>query len=416
MNSYLFFITAILVIDYIIDMVDWRLNMRALNVPLPAEFSDICSEEEYKKTVQYTTATSRFSVVQNTVSTVVTLLFIFAGGFNYIDTLARSFGCNDIGSGIIFAAFLLLFSWLLSLPFQIYSTFVIEERFGLNNTTLKTFILDTCKAAFLAALLGAPLFAFILWFFEIGGTIAWLYCWITVTLFTILLQFIAPVLIMPLFNKFTPIEEGEIKEAVSKYAKEQNFAIQGIYTMDGSKRSTKLNAFFTGFGRFRRIVFFDTLLEKLSKEELIAVLAHEMGHYKKRHTLFLMAASIIHSGWVFYLMSLFIGNEGLFAAFKMEHLSVYASLSFFGFLYSPVSMLISLLFNFFSRKCEYQADSFAAETTKGSAALISGLKKLGVSNLANLTPHAFHVLLHYSHPPLLMRIDTLRRFHDGTKK
>jgi len=242
---------------------------------------------------------------------------------------------------------------------------------------------------------------------------AWLYCWIAAVVFVLVVQFLAPVVIMPLFNKFVLLAEGELKEAINRYAAAQHFAIQGIYTMDGSKRSTRVNAFFTGFGRFRRIVFFDTLMNKLTIGEIVSVLAHEMGHYKLKHIPITMALSILQMGLLFFILSLFLGNQGLFAAFGMEHLSIYASLVFFGFLYAPISSFMAIAFNTFSRRNEYQADRFAAETGIDGETLISGLKKLSVSNLSNLTPHPLYVVLNYSHPPILARILALRRLEQS---
>jgi STE24 endopeptidase len=352
--------------------------------------------------------TTRFSLMESTVSIILTVFFIVAGGFNLIDGTARSFGLSSIPTGLLFTGMLGLLSTFLNLPFSTYSTFVIEQRFGFNTTTVKTFILDGLKALLLAVLLGGPLLGAILWFFETCGTIAWLYCWIAAVTFILVVQFLAPVLIMPLFNKFTPLADGELKEAITGYAAAQQFAMQGIYTMDGSKRSTRVNAFFTGFGRFRRIVFFDTLMDKLSTAEIVAVLAHEMGHYKLKHIFSMMVLSILQMGLMFFILSLFLGNQGLFNAFGMEHLSVYAGLVFFGFLYTPLSTLISIGFNGFSRRNEYQADRYAAESGGESEALISGLKKLSVSNLANLTPHPLNVWINHSHPPVLARIQALR--------
>jgi len=296
----------------------------------------------------------------------------------------------------------------IQLPFSLYSTFVIENGFGLNRTTFGTFVLDILKTLLLAVALGGPILALILRFFERGGNAAWLYCWLLVVGFTIIMQFLAPVVIMPLFNRFTPLADGELKQAITEYAREQNFAIQGIYTMDGSKRSNRLNAFFTGFGRFRRIVFFDTLVEKLSIDELVVILAHEMGHFKKKHILKMMASSILQTGLMFFILSLFIQNAGLFAAFGMEHLSIYAGLVFFGFLYSPISTLLSVVGNVFSRKYEYEADGYAVSTTGKGPDLIAALKKLCLSNLSNLTPHPLQVFIQYSHPPVLRRIEAIK--------
>lgn len=408
MNGYLIFILAVILIGFALDVVISLLNMQSLKPELPEEFSDVFDDEQYAKSQDYTRATTRFGLLQNCIMTPLTILFILYGGFNWADQVARSLDHGPIVTGLIFTGLLTLISSIAGLPFSVYATFVIEERFGFNKTTVKTFILDIIKSVILGILIGGPILALILWFFETGGPLAWLYCWLIVLAFTLVMQFLAPVLIMPLFNKFEPLQEGELKESITRYANEQQFKMKGVYTMDGSKRSTKLNAFFTGFGKFRRIVFFDTLMEKLSASEIVAVLAHEMGHYKKKHIFKMMAASIIQMGVMFYILSLFLNNQGLFAAFKMEHLSIYASLIFFGFLYSPISMVLGIVSNIFSRRHEYEADAYAATTTSLPDNLISGLKKLSVSNLSNLTPHPVHVFLNYSHPPVLARINALR--------
>jgi len=412
MNGYLLFILSVLLLGHLLDLTAALLNLRRLSPELPAEFVGVFDNEQYARSQAYTRATTRFGLIQSTVSLALTVAFIVAGGFNYVDLAARSFGFPSIPTGLLFTGMLALLSTIAGLPFSVYSTFVIEQRFGFNTTTVATFILDGLKALLLAVVLGGPLLAAILWFFETSGSNAWLYCWIAAVAFVLVVQFLAPVVIMPLFNKFTPLAEGELKAAITGYAERQRFAIQGIYTMDGSKRSTRANAFFTGFGRFRRIVFFDTLTDKLAASEIVAVLAHEMGHYKLKHIPMMMALSILQMGLLFFILSLFLGNQGLFAAFGMEHVSVYASLVFFGFLYSPISTLLAIGFNAFSRRNEYQADSYAAQTLEsdgGGEALISGLKKLSVSNLSNLTPHPLQVALNYSHPPVLARIAALRR-------
>ncbi len=408
MNGYLVFILAVILTGFALELLVSLLNLRSLHADLPTEFADVFDREQYTRSQEYTRSTTRFGLIQNTIMTPVTILFILAGGFNWVDNLARSLTLGPIVTGLIFTGILMLLSGIVGLPFSIYATFVIEERFGFNKTTIKTFILDIIKSIFLAILLGGPILALILWLFETGGSFAWLYCWFLVICFTLVVQFLAPVIIMPLFNKFTPLDEGELKDKITAYSQQENFQMKGIYTMDGSKRSTKLNAFFTGFGKFRRIVFFDTLLEKLSSNEILAVLAHEMGHYKKKHIFKMMAASILQMGIMFYILSLFLNNTGLFEAFGMEHLSIYASLFFFGFLYSPISMVLSIVANIFSRRHEYEADAYAASTTARPQDLISGLKKLSVSNLSNLTPHPLHVFLNYSHPPVLARIIALR--------
>ena len=408
MNGYLIFILTVLILSYALDTIVSFLNLQSLSPRLPEEFADVFDQEKYARSQEYTRVTTRFELVQSTIMIILTIPFILLGGFNWIDTYARAPGFGVIITGLLFTGILALLSGIINLPFSIYSTFVIEEQFGFNKTTVKTFIFDIFKSVVLGILIGSPLLAFILWFFETGGQLAWLYCWLVVVLFIVVLQFLAPVVIMPLFNKFTPLEEGELKKDITDYAREQKFTMKGIYTMDGSKRSTKLNAFFTGFGRFRRIVFFDTLIEKLSVHEIVAVLAHEMGHYKKKHIFKMMTASILQMGIMFYILSLFINNEGLFAAFGMEHLSIYASLIFFGFLYSPISMVLGIAFNLISRGHEYEADEYAAASTGRPQDLATGLKKLSVTNLSNLTPHPLHVFLNYSHPPVLERIRALQ--------
>ncbi|NNK95933.1 MAG: M48 family metallopeptidase [Desulfobacterales bacterium] len=407
MNSWLLFILAVIILHYLLDVIISVYNIKALSPELPAEFSDVFEQEGYKQSQNYARTTTGFSLIENSISTIVTVIFLLAGGFNLIDLFARSFQLNTILTGVIFTGGLMLLSFVVSLPFSIYSTFKIESQFGFNRTTPLTFITDIIKSVLLTIIIGAPILASILWFFENSGPFAWLYCWLGVIIFGVVLQFLAPVLIMPLFNTFTPLEEGSLSEKITHYAKQENFQIQGIYTMDGSKRSAKLNAFFTGFGTFRKIVFFDTLVEKLSEDEIVAVLAHEMGHYKKKHIWKMMGSSVLQTGLMFFLLSFFIENPGLFEAFSMEALSIYASLFFFAFIYSPLNTLLSILFNYFSRVHEFEADRYAAHSTGKPEMLIQGLKKLSRENLSNLTPHPLMVFFSYSHPPVLERIRTL---------
>ncbi len=408
MNGWLIFIIAVIVLSYMLELLVSLLNLKALSPDLPGEFKDTYDRQRYEESQQYTRVNTKFSLVQDTITIVITLTFILAGGFNLVDEFVRSFGYGEIITGLLFSGLLVSLSMVLGLPFSIYSTFVIEEKFGFNRTTVKTFILDMLKGILLAVIIGGPLLALVLWFFLATGALAWVYCWIGVFIVTLILQFLAPVIIMPLFNKFTPLDEGDLKNAILTYTNSENFTIKGVFVMDGSKRSTKLNAFFTGFGRFKKIVFFDTIMEKLSTEQIIGVLAHEMGHYKHKHLIKMICASFVQTGIMFFFLSLIMKNSGLFEAFSMTHVSIYASLVFFGFLYSPVSFLISIIFNHFSRKHEYEADSYAAQSTKAPHNLIDGLKILSKANLSNLTPHPLNVFLHYSHPPILERIKALR--------
>jgi STE24 endopeptidase len=408
MNSYLIVILLILIIRYLLDLVSDWLNVRHVSTELPTEFKGYYDAEKYRQSQNYLRENTRFGICVDTLQTLITIVFVLVGGFNFVDRIAIGLGQGPILTGLVFAGILIFASKILSLPFSIYNTFVIEEKYGFNKTTPKTYLLDIIKSLILIALIGGIVFAAVLWFFEKTGNLAWIYCWVAITLFQIFFMFIAPVVIMPIFNKFVPLGEGELRTAIENYAKAQNFKMKGIFKMDGSKRSSKSNAFFTGFGRLRRIVLFDTLIERHSVNELVSILAHEMGHYKKKHIIQAIARSVIVMGLTLFLLSLFIENEQLFAAFKMEHLSVYASLFFFGFLYTPIAMLIGLVENIISRKNEYEADAFAVETYGDADAMINGLKKLSVDNLSNLTPHPFKVFLSYSHPPVLERIKAIR--------
>jgi len=305
---------------------------------------------------------------------------------------------------------------VLGLPFSIYTTFVIEERFGFNKTTWTTFVKDRIKGLILVVLLGGPLLALILIFFQYAGANAWWYCWLVTVGFILVVQYIAPTWLMPLFNRFTPLPEGELRDEILAYAKKIGFALDNIFVMDGSKRSTKSNAFFTGFGRHRRIVLFDTLIEKHDPDELVAVLAHEMGHYKLKHILKMMIIGILQAGLMFFILSFFISYKGLFEAFYLQHVSVYAGLIFFSLLYAPLDTFMGLAVQHMSRVHEFAADAFAVTTSKRHRSLIEALKRLSVDNLANLEPHPFYVFLNYSHPPVLERIKAIEAADPSPRK
>ena len=409
MNIYLIIILFIIIVDYFLDIVVDTLNVRHVTTDLPKEFEGYYDAEKYNKAQNYLKENTRFGIITDTITTPITLAFILLGGFNYVDQIARGFQFGPIPTGLVFAGMLMFASQVMSIPLSIYSTFVIEEKYGFNRTTVKTFILDILKSWLLTVIIGGIVFSLILWFFGKAGNLAWIYCWVAVVLFQIVLTFLAPVVIMPLFNKFYPLEDGELKTTIESYAKSQHFKMKGVFKMDASKRSTKSNAFFTGFGKFRRIVLFDTLIKKHTVDELVSILSHEMGHYKKKHILKSMLISIITTGLMFFILSLFINNQGLFSAFKMENTSIYASLIFFAFLYTPINMAISILGKILSRKYEYEADVYAVTTYRKPESMISALKKLTVDNLSNLTPHPLKVFLSYSHPPVLERIQSIRR-------
>lgn len=345
MNIFTIIILGALLFSYLLNRAAGVLNLRTLGDPLPAEFESVYDARDYARMQEYTRANTRFGFITATFDLAVLLLFWSAGGFNRLDLLVRGWGFSPLISGLLYIGLLMLGSRLLSLPFAIYETFVIEERFGFNRTTVRTFVLDLLKGLALSMALGGPLLAGLLAFFDHAGEWAWLYAWLVTAGYSLLVSFVAPSWIMPLFNKFTPLEEGELRSAILTYAEKVRFPFKGIFVMDGSKRSSKANAFFSGFGKNKRIALFDTLIEKHTTDELVAVLAHEIGHYKKRHILTGMLISIVHMGIIFFLLSLFIRLTGLHKAFGMEHISLYAGLLFFGLLYSPVEIILGPLMN-----------------------------------------------------------------------
>ena len=411
MNIYGVIILATLLASYLLDLITEIINLKALREELPEEFADVYDREKYRKSQAYTRERTRFGLLTSSFGLLVTLVFWFAGGFNYLDEIVRSWSLGPIWTGLLYIGILILARSAISLPFSIYSTFAIEERYGFNKTTPKTFILDLIKGTALGIVIGGAVLAGVLYFFEYSGPYAWLYCWIAVTLFSLVMQFIAPTWIMPLFNKFTPLEEGDLRSAIMDYARSVKYPLENLFVMDGSKRSSKSNAFFTGFGKHKRIALFDTLIENQTVPEIVAVLAHEIGHFKKKHILQGMVIGILHTGVMFYLLSIFLSHQGLFEAFYMENAAatpIYAGLIFFGMLFSPIEMILSVFMQIFSRKNEFEADRYAAQTTGDPESMVSALKKLSAHNLSNLTPHPFYVFLNYSHPPVLERIRAIR--------
>lgn len=402
-------ILVTLIVDYTMNYVADRLNIGRLTTQLPEKFSDVYDKERYEQSQNYLRATTRFGTVTSTIDLVILLAFWFTGGFGALDDFVRQTGWSSIGCGLLFIGILAGCKLIISLPFSIYSTFIIEEKFGFNKTTPKLFVLDLLKSIILSLALGIPLLSAIFWFLESTGPWAWMICWGVTTMFILAVQYIVPTWIMPLFNKFSPLEDGELKDKLFAYAKTIDFPLTQIFVMDGSKRSTKSNAFFTGFGKNKRIVMFDTLVNAHTPDELLAVLAHEMGHFKKKHILRRLIFGILQMGGIFYLLSLVITQQSLFTAFYVDTPSIYAGLIFFSILFSPIDLVISIIMQFFSRKDEYQADRFAAVTTNKAGALITALKKLSADNLANLTPHPFYVFLNYSHPPLAQRVEAMEK-------
>jgi STE24 endopeptidase len=410
MNPYRILILAALLLKFVIDCIAEALNLRSLTPEVPSGFTDLYDAEKYRKSQEYTRVKTRFGFIQTVFSLAIFLAFWFLEGFNRLDLVVRSWNHGPIVSGILYMGILVIAGEILSLPFGVYFTFVIEERFGFNRTTPRTFVADLAKGLALQAALGGLLLALVLWIFQSAGPGAWVYCWITTSFLMLLLQYLAPILIMPLFNKFTPLEEGELRTAIRDYAKSVDFSFKEISVMDGSRRSTKANAFFTGFGKHKRIALYDTLVAGNTVPEVVGVLAHEVGHYKMRHIPRMMAVSLLQVGILFFLFSVFLNNRSLFDAFFMQNLSIYGSLVFFGLLYEPVSFFLTIALNAYSRKNEFEADDYSVRTAGNPEWLVSSLKKLSVKNLSNLTPHPLYVFLHYSHPPLIGRI---HRIHFG---
>jgi len=408
MNPYALVIVVALLLEYGLSALADLLNLRALRPELPAELRGAYDAERYRKSQEYTVARTRFGFWPATFDLLLVLGFWAAGGFAWLDGAVRALDRGPIVSGLVFIGALGLAKALVDLPFQVWSTFVIEERFGFNKTTVRTFVLDRVKMLLLAVLIGGPVLAAILWFFEAAGERAWLLCWAFTTAFSIVLHFVAPTWILPLFNRFQPLEEGDLRAAVLDYSRRVGFPLEGLFVIDGSRRSTKANAYFTGFGRRKRIALYDTLLEHHDTDEVVAIVAHEIGHYKRHHIVLGLVLGCLQTGVVFWLLSVFLRHAGLFAAFGVAEPSVHAGLVFFSLLYAPLDLALSAALQAVSRRHEFQADRFARETTGTPERLITALKRLSAESLANLTPHPFYVLLHHSHPPLLERIRALR--------
>lgn len=412
MNLYLITILTLLISFTLFHLwIQW-LNLQALDPEIPEEFKGVYDAEKYARSQEYLRENTRVDLVTSFIKTTVLIAFILLGGFRFLYERSAQLSDALILQGLIFAGYLLLINSLWGLPFQIYDTFVIEEKYGFNKTTPGTFVMDQLKGLLLGVVIGAPLFAALIYFFDQAEDNAWWISWVAVTLLQLVLMYIAPAVILPLFNKFEPLEEGELRTALEGYARNQGFKLSGLFKIDGSKRSTRANAYFTGFGKNRRIALYDTLIENHGHDELVAILAHEVGHAKCKHIHKQLAIGILSTGLLFWILSQFIRQPGLYEAFGLPSespLPIYAGLIFFSFLYTPISTFLGILTSALSRKFEYEADAFAVKTTGSSDALIKGLKKLSVDNLSNLTPHPWLVFLEYSHPPILQRIHAMRK-------
>lgn len=400
-------IIAILVIEFLIDQYLDFLNASYFKKPIPENLKDVYTEKEYIKSQAYKKERERFSNFSGILMFVFTLLFLFLDGFAYVDQIARTWFENEIYIGLSFFGIVVLASSLISVPFSYYQTFVIEEKYGFNTTTLATFVGDLCKSLILAAVFGGGILALLIWFFELTVSNFWWYAWGLISFFALFANMFYAKLIVPIFNKQTLLAEGSLRNKIESYANEVGFKLQSIYVIDGSKRSTKANAYFSGFGKEKRITLYDTLIKELSEDEVVAVLAHEVGHYKKKHIIFNLLASIFTTGFTLWIFSLLVNEPLLAEVLGASTTSFHLSLITFGLLYSPISTITGLVMNVISRKFEYQADDFAKHTFKAEH-LVSSLKKLSSKSLSNLTPHPTFVFFNYSHPPLQKRVENLQ--------
>ena len=403
-QTYYLIIIFALAVEYLLSTVSSILDMGNIVEEVPADFQDVYDREKYARSQSYLRDRTRFGIFSSTFSLLLILVVIHTGLFGVLDQFVRVQTIQPILAGLLFFGIIFIIQDIISLPFSIYSTFVIEEKFEFNRTTPKTFVIDKLKGYALTVILGSAVIVPILFFFERFGPRGWWIAWGLVTLFMIAVQPLFVHVIAPLFNKFTPLEEGELRLAIEEYSEKVKFPIGRIDVMDGSKRSGHSNAYFSGLGKSRRIALFDTLLEKHTTEEIISVVAHEVGHYKQKHIIKGTALGILETGVMLFIFNLIMKDAALFAVFGVSDISVYGGLVFFAMLYAPVSMITSLLTTAVSRKNEFEADTFSLETTENPQALVNMLKGLAANNLAHLTPHPLKVFLSYSHPPVISRI------------
>ncbi|MEA2041388.1 MAG: M48 family metallopeptidase [Bacteroidota bacterium] len=409
MEIYILALIVLLIISsYVFSEYLSYLNASYRNKNIPEVLQGIYDKEKYLKSQKYGAANTKLSLFKNSFDTVIILAMLLLGGFSIVNSLTISLSENIIVSTLLFFAILMFASDIISTPFSLYSTFVIEEKFGFNKTTLKTFITDKLKSWLLMAVIGGGILAAIIWFYLQTQDYFWILVWAMLSLFSIFMAMFYSTLIVPLFNKQKPLEDGELRTAINKFADKAGFNVTNIFVIDGSKRSTKANAYFSGFGKKKRIVLFDTLINDMEVDEIVAVLAHEIGHYKKKHIISSMALSILQSGFMLYLFSLFAESKTLSHALGADKLSFALNLIAFSLLYSPISFVLGLLMSKLSRKNEYEADNFAKQYGLAEP-LISGLKKLTAKNLSNLTPHPLYVKFYYSHPTLLQRLTALQK-------
>lgn len=407
-SSFLFYsIIAIIVLQFLMETVLDYLNSRKFQDPIPEELQDVFDNKEYLKSQAYKKDNYNFGILSSTFSIVLTLGFLIFGGFEWIDLLARNITENPILMALLFFGIIMIGSDIITTPFSYYQTFVIEEKYGFNKSTRKLFFIDKIKGWLMMAILGGGMLSMVIWFFQLAGNNFWIYALGLIAIFTVFMNLFYSRLIVPLFNKQIPLEEGSLKSKIENYAGKVGFKLQNIFVIDGSKRSTKANAYFAGFGKEKRVTLYDTLIKDLEEEEIVAVLAHEVGHYKRHHIIINLIISILLTGVTLFILSFFINNPEFSYAIGVSEPSFHAALICFGILYSPISEITGLVMNILSRKFEFEADDYAKNTYK-ALPLINSLKKLSKNNLSNLTPHSAYVFMHYSHPPLIQRIRNLK--------
>lgn len=405
-NIILLLIIIIPVAGFLIERYLDHLNSGMWTMNLPEKLKGICEEDEYKKSQLYYKENDRLSLWSSSFNLAVIIIMIIAGGFAFVDNIARSVSSNMIIVSLVFFGVIGLLSDLINIPFGYYDTFVIEKKYGFNTMNIRTFITDHLKSWLLAVIVGAPVLGLITWFYYKTGKNFWLYAWGLITVFSLLMNFFYSELIVPLFNKQTPLAEGTLRTKIEAFSQKAAFKLRDIYIIDGSKRSTKANAYFSGFGPKKRIVLYDTLLKEFDEEQIVAVLAHEIGHYRKKHVLVSLISSIFMTGIMLFLLSLTVNRPVFSEALGAKIPSFHLGLIVFGILYSPLSLLTGLLTNYISRRNEFAADRFAKDNFMAEK-LAQSLKKLSVKNLSNMMPHPAYVFFHYSHPPLLQRLEAL---------
>ncbi len=402
-QTILYIIVIIATASYVFDQLLDYINLKAQRPDIPDEVASFYDREKYLRSLQYHRDLTRFSFLTSAFGFILSLFMLLSGGFGWLDTVLREFFSNEIILALAFFAVLALASDILTLPFQLYSVFVIEERYGFNKMSPKTFVLDKLKGYMLAAIIGAPLLALLIFLvLEIGPSF-WLWFAVAASIFILFVNMFYTSLILPLFNKLSPLQEGELKTAIEAFARQVEFPLDNIYVIDGSRRSSKANAFFSGIGKKKKIVLYDTLINRHTTEELVAVLAHEVGHFKKKHIIWSYVISIVQVFFTLFILSLMVYNENLSIALGGSQLSIHVNLIAFTILFSPISGITGLLMAIYSRRNEFQADAYASAAYNGPA-LAEALKRLSVDTLSNLYPHPVYVFFHYSHPPLLKRL------------